>query len=131
MVFWRSRKKDKSTPSASEGRLNEAEQTLLGADWQVKGRIYGKGQVIFQSAFEGEMDIQGRVTVDSSADVKGNFCSEDIHIRGKVEGCLTCSRMVTLEETARFEGEMTTPQLQMEAGARLNGKITMDKTRQR
>lgn len=130
MVFWRSRKKDDLKKSVAGDGLNGAERTLLGPDWQLKGRVYGKGQVVFQSAFEGELDIQGRVTVDSSAAIKGNFCAEAIQVRGSVEGCLTCSHMVTLENSGRFDGEMATPRLQMEAGARLNGTVTMGKTRQ-
>jgi len=129
MVFWRSRKKDDLKTSAAGDGLDGAEQTLLGPDWQLKGRVYGKGQVVFQCAFEGELDIQGRVTVDSSAAIKGNLCAEDIQVRGSVEGCLTCSHMVTLAKSGRFDGEMTTPRLQMETGAHLNGTIAMGKTR--
>jgi cytoskeletal protein CcmA (bactofilin family) len=34
--------------------------------------------------------------------------------------------MVTLEKSARVDGEVITPRLQMDTGARLNGNITME-----
>ena len=86
----------------------------------------GKGRWFFQQAFEGELEIQGRLTIDPSAAVKGMFRSEEIHIRGAVEGSLEGTRMVTLETSARVDGDVTTPRLQMMAGAYLNGNITME-----
>jgi cytoskeletal protein CcmA (bactofilin family) len=81
--------------------------------------------VVFQQAFEGELEIQGRLTIDPSAAVKGMFRSEEIHVRGAVEGSLEGTRMVTLETSARVDGDVTTPRLQMVTGAYLNGNITM------
>jgi cytoskeletal protein CcmA (bactofilin family) len=126
MAFW-SKKKKSTTPAArvANGEM-PAEETLIGQGWRLKGRVYGKGTVVFQQAFEGELEIQGRLTIDSSAAVKGMFRSEEIHIRGTVEGSLEGTRMVTLETSARVDGDVTTPRLQMMAGAYLNGNLTME-----
>jgi cytoskeletal protein CcmA (bactofilin family) len=126
MAFW-SKKKKSTTPAARDqnGEM-PAEETLIGQGWRLKGRVYGKGTVVFQQAFEGELEIQGRLTIDSSAAVKGMFRSEEIHIRGTVEGSLEGTRMVTLETSARVDGDVTTPRLQMMAGAYLNGNLTME-----
>ena len=126
MAFWS--KKKKSTTPAGQGQNGEmpAEETLIGPGWRLKGRVYGKGTVVFQQAFEGELEIQGRLTIDPSAAVKGMFRSEEIHIRGTVEGSLEGTRMVTLETSARVDGDVTTPRLQMMAGAYLNGNLTME-----
>jgi cytoskeletal protein CcmA (bactofilin family) len=126
MAFWS--KKKKSTPPATRVANGDrpAEETLIGPGWHLKGRVYGKGTVVFQQAFEGELEIQGRLTIDPSATVKGMFRSEEIHIRGTVEGSLEATRMVTLETSARVDGDVTTPRLQMVTGACLNGSIAME-----
>jgi len=125
MAFW-SKKKKSTIPSARvENGDMPAEETLIGPGWRLKGRVYGKGTVVFQQAFEGELEIQGRLTIDPSAAVKGMFRSEEIHVRGAVEGSLEGTRMVTLETSARVDGDVTTPRLQMVTGAYLNGNITM------
>lgn len=126
MAFWSRKKKSTNPPARVENGDMPAEETLIGPGWRLKGRVYGKGTVVFQQAFEGELEIQGRLTIDPSAAVKGMFRSEEIHIRGEVEGSLEGTRMVTLETSARVDGDVTTPRLQMMAGAYLNGNITMD-----
>ena len=68
MAFWS--KKKKGTARVENGDM-PAEETLIGPGWRLKGRVYGKGTVVFQQAFEGELEIQGRLTIDPSAAVKG------------------------------------------------------------
>lgn len=126
MPLWK--KKPKKVPQTSHvaDGFTPSEKTLIGPGWSLKGRVYGKGQVVFQSRFEGEVDIQGRMTVDPLATVKGTVHVEEIHIHGTLEGTLEGSRTVVLEKTARVDGEVTTPRLQVDTGACLNGKVTME-----
>lgn len=126
MPFWKKKPKVAAEASNVQDGLTPSDKTLIGPGWHLKGRIYGKGQVVFQSMFEGELDIQGGMTIDTSATVKGMFRLEEIHIRGTLEGVLEASRMVTLEKSARVDGEVITPRLQMDKGAHLNGNITME-----
>ena len=127
MPFWKKKQKMAGQASNVGDGSAPSEKTIIGPGWCLKGRVYGKGQVVFQSTFEGELDIQGRMTVDTPATVKGMFRSEEIHIRGTLEGVLEGSRTVALEKSAKVDGEVTTPRLQVDSGARLNGKISMGK----
>lgn len=126
MPFWKRKPKVAAEASNVKNGVTTSDKTLIGPGWHLKARVYGKGQVVFQSAFEGELDIQGGMTIDTSATVKGTFRSEEIHIRGTLEGVLQGSRMVVLEKSARVDGEVLTPRLQMDAGAYLNGSISME-----
>jgi cytoskeletal protein CcmA (bactofilin family) len=125
MPFWKRKPKGAAEASIVKEGTTPSDKTLFGPGWRLKGRVYGKGQVVFQSTFEGELEIQGGMTVDTSATVKGMFRSEEIHIRGALEGVLEGSRMVVLEKSARVDGEVVTPRLQMDGGAHLNGSIAM------
>ena len=71
MAFWSKKKKGTAPPARVENGDMPAEETLIGPGWRLKGRVYGKGTVVFQQAFEGELEIQGRLTIDPSAAVKG------------------------------------------------------------
>jgi len=126
MAFWSKKEKGPAPAAQVENGDMPAEETLIGPGWHLKGRVYGKGAVVFQQAFEGELEIQGRLTIEPSAVVKGMFRSDEIHIRGAVDGTLEGTRMVTLETSARVDGDVTTPRLQMVTGAYLNGNITME-----
>ena len=126
MPLWSKKPKVAGQTSNDGNGSTPSEKTVIGPGWCLKGRLYGKGQVVFQSTFEGELDIQGRMTIDTMAAVKGMFRSEETHIRGTLEGVLECSRMVALEKSARVDGDVITPRLQMDTGAYLNGKISMN-----
>jgi cytoskeletal protein CcmA (bactofilin family) len=129
MVFWRNEKKAPGETSPGDRQPAAVDETTLGPGWRIKGRVYGKGRVIFQCGLDGEVDIQGQVTVEPGAVIKGTIHSEDIRVRGRVEGNLECLRMATLEAGARFEGELISPRLHMAPGAVLNGAVAMEKNR--
>lgn len=126
MLKWRKKNASKKAQQTdTDRRSTAADRTVMTPGWQVKGRIYGKGHVIIQSAYEGELEIQGPLVIESPAAVKGFFRAEDIRVGGRLEGRLEVSRAVHLEETARVEGDVQTPRLQMESGAQLNGEVVM------
>ena len=126
MLKWRKKNASKnSKQTETDRRSTPADRTVMTPGWQVKGRIYGKGRVVIQSAYEGELEIQGPLIIESPATVKGFFRAEDIRVGGRLEGRLESSRGVHLEETARVDGQVQTPRLQMESGAQLNGDVAM------
>jgi cytoskeletal protein CcmA (bactofilin family) len=126
MLKWRKKSSSKNTKQTeADRRSTPADRTVMTPGWQIKGRIYGKGRVIIQSAYEGELEIQGPLIIESPATVKGFFRAEDIRVGGRLEGRLESSRGLHLEETARVDGQVQTPRLQMELGAQLNGDVAM------
>lgn len=126
-MFFRRKKQGAPSASASDG-TNEtpSDRTVLGSDWQFKGRVYGKGHVMVHCTLEGELDLQGTVTLAPGGRLKGSLRSEEVRIGGGFEGKLEGSRIVVLEETACLQGEVATPRIAMAAGARLNGQVAMD-----
>ena len=126
MVFWRRNKPQQNEPSANGKGSTPSVRTVLGPGWQLKGRVYGKGHVVLQSVFEGELEIQGRLTVDPAANIKGSFRAEEIRIGGRLGGVVESSHILTLEKAARVEGRITTPRLEMADGAELNAEVRME-----
>lgn len=126
-MFFRRRKQAAPSDPPPHGKSEvPSDRTVLGPDWRFKGRVYGKGHVMVQGTLEGELDLQGTVTLASGGRLKGSLRSEEARIGGGFEGKLEGSRIVVLEETARVEGEVATPRIEMAAGARLNGRVDMD-----
>jgi len=126
MLKWRRKSTAKIVEQTeTDRRSTPADRTLMTPGLQVKGRIYGKGRVIIQCAYEGELEIQGSLMIESPAVVKGFFRAEDIRVGGRLEGRLESSHSVHLEETARVDGDVQTPRLQMASGAQLNGDVAM------
>ena len=129
MRLWPKKSKKVTEGTDTAGVVDPQDKTVIGSTWKLKGRISGKGQVVFQNTFEGELKIQGRLTVDAPAALKGTFQADEICVRGSFEGNLEGLRVVSLEATARVNGEVTTPRLKMAGGALLNGTISMEDQR--
>ena len=100
-------------------------QTLIAANYTLKGTIRGQGVVDIEGRVEGELDVRGRVTVHERASIKGEIKAEDLEISGRVEGRLAISRQLDLNPSASFEGSAAAGRIAMAAGACLNGDIQM------
>ena len=125
MFFKRKKKADKTLPGGGAMSAGPAGETVLRPGWHFTGRIYGKGQVVIQSAVEGELDLQGTVSIEGQGRIKGMLRAEEVRLSGRFEGRMEAARRVVLEATARMEGDVVARRLQMAAGARLNGQVDM------
>ena len=120
----------KKTPSESNRVASgtapaSPDQTLIAANYTLKGMIRGQGAVDIEGRVEGNLDVKGRVTVHERASIKGEIKAEDLEISGRVEGRLAISRQLNLYPGASFEGSAAAGRITMAAGARLNGEIQM------
>ena len=124
MIF---KKKTPTEPTrmTSVETSSSPDQTLIAANYTLKGKIRGQGMVDLEGRLEGDMDVQGRVTIHARASVQGEIKAEDLEIGGRVEGRLAISRQLNLHPTASFEGSAAAGRIAMAAGARLNGDIQM------
>ena len=126
MIFRRKKQAPaSSSASATEAPSPASDRTELGPGWRFKGRIYGKGRITLQGTVEGELDLQGTIRVAAPGSIKGLLRAEEVHLSGGLEGEVEGRRLVTIEETARLNGDVSTPRLQMAAGALLNGHVDM------
>ena len=125
MFLWRKAPRQDTAPSRDAARAVPSARTVLRSGWDFKGRVYGKGEIVLQSAFEGELDLQGRVILERTGTAKGTLRADDIQIGGRVEGVLESTRRVVLESAARMEGDVATPRREMAEGAHLNGRVDM------
>ena len=124
MIF---KKKTPTEPTrmTSVETSSSPDQTLIAANYTLKGKIRGQGMVDLEGRLEGDMDVQGRVTIHARASVQGEIKAEYLEIGGRVEGRLAISRQLNLHPTASFEGSAAAGRIAMAAGARLNGDIQM------
>ncbi len=124
MIF---KKKTPAEPTQTTSGVESPspDQTIIAANYTLKGRISGQGFVDIEGRLEGDLDVRGRVTVHTQASVQGEIKAEDLEIGGRVEGRLAIARKLNLHPTASFEGSAAAGRIAMAAGARLNGDVQM------
>jgi cytoskeletal protein CcmA (bactofilin family) len=65
--------------------------------------------------------------VAQGARVKGNFNATSIAINGNVEGNLTATEKIHMDNTARINGRIVTPKVSILDGAVFDGEMQMGK----
>ena len=117
----------RNTPqSASQDRIEDS-TTFFGKNLKITGNVSGEGNMIIMGYFEGEFNLKGQLKVAQGARVKGNFNATSIAINGNVEGTLTASEKIHMDNTARINGRIVTPKVSILDGAVFDGEMQMGK----
>ena len=117
----------RNTPkSASEDRTEDS-TTFFGKNLKITGNVSGEGNMIIQGSFEGEFNLKGQLKVAQGAKVKGNFNATSIAVNGDVEGTLTATEKIHMDNTARINGRIVTPKVSILDGAVFDGEMQMGK----
>ena len=113
---------DKSTgrPDPDAG---EQTSTVIGADVVVRGDIEGPTDLHVQGRVLGKVSVTGLI-LDEDAEIDGPVTAEAVVISGHVNGPVE-ARAVHVKSSGRIEGDVTYASLQIEAGARLSGRLVI------
>jgi len=75
--------------------------------------------------FAGDLITRGTLSIGNSASVSANINGDNIIIAGKVNGDITASQMLTLMPTAKLQGNISSPKLNIVEGALFQGHCQM------
>jgi len=109
--------------SGSVSTLPVVRESLIAADVTVEGKIEGKGNVRIAGRLEGDINIQGDLTVNEDALINGTLRARQVTLAGKLEGNIESAEKVELLDTAILIGDLKTGTLTIAAGSRVRGSI--------
>ncbi|HEX7665821.1 MAG TPA: polymer-forming cytoskeletal protein [Polyangiaceae bacterium] len=96
---------------------------VLGRSTHVRGRVTGAGSVEIAGRVDGEVDVNGDVTIESSGLVSANVSGRRLVVRGAIKGDLTGAESVSLEDGAKVVGDVRAPRIAIAQGALLRGFV--------
>ena len=99
---------------------------LLGSGTIVKGEIKLEGDFRIDGAFNGTIHCKGKVVIGVTGSIDGEINCQNADFSGEVKGTVKVTELLTLKETARFTGDITTGKLAIEPGAKFSGTCIMD-----
>ena len=117
----------RNTPKSAPQDRTEDSATFFGKNLNISGNVSGEGNMIILGSFEGEFNLKGQLKVAQGARVKGNFNATSIAINGNVEGNLTATEKIHMDNTARINGRIVTPKVSILDGAVFDGEMQMGK----
>ncbi len=98
---------------------------FFGEGVECKGKITNHGNIRIDGRFEGEIHTKGSLIVGHQGMIEAKVKAGSVESEGTIIGDITAKNNVKLSSTARVEGELKTPQLFMEDGAKLHTPWTL------
>lgn len=122
--------KEASAPAADEpagldGELSKMPKAVVGEGITVKGTIRGKSVMHIIGRVEGDIILNGAVTVEPEGIVEGTVKADVIHVAGSVRGDLAATSYVKLDASGIVDGDIQTAAITIDDGAWFNGQTTM------
>jgi len=99
--------------------------TSVDASSELEGKLRCKQTLRIDGYVKGEVECERTVLVGEGARVFASIAADEVQIAGAVEGNIAARRKITLERTAIVKGDLTTPGIVIEEGAKLSGRIVI------
>ena len=97
-------------------------ESLIAADITIEGKIEGGGSVRIAGKFNGDVTVQGDLTIEPGAKLTGGVRADKVTIAGELEGNIESASLVDLQQTGVVIGDLKAGSLIVAAGARLRGQ---------
>jgi cytoskeletal protein CcmA (bactofilin family) len=101
---------------------------LLSAGTTVKGEIRLTGDLRLDGTFNGVIHCKGKVVVGPTGVIEGEINCQNADFSGENKATVRVAELLTLKESAKFTGEITTNKLAIEPGAKFSGTCAMEST---
>ena len=99
--------------------------TILGQGSTFEGKLTFEGAVRIDGDFKGEIRTSGMLIVGETANVQAQIEGAHVVVHGQVRGDIEAREVIELRAPARVRGNVTTPSLEIEKGARFDGGCKM------
>ena len=103
------------------------EKAVIGASIQIKGEVTGEEDLLVNGQVEGKIELKRhRITVGKAGRVKADLYGKVISIEGMIQGNLFGEDKVVIRQSGTVQGNITSPRVNLEDGAKFKGRIDMD-----
>ena len=90
-----------------------------------EGKLQCADSLRIDGQVKGEVHCAEKVAIGESGTVNATIEADTVVVAGQVTGNITARRKVTLEKTGRVVGDLCTPGIVIQEGAKLEGRITI------
>lgn len=101
----------------------ETKESVVAAGITITGKIEGAGHVRISGRFEGDVHIQGDLTIEVGAKLTGGIRADSVAIAGEVAGNVDQAQKVELLSSGVLEGDLKAGTLTVAAGSRMRGRV--------
>lgn len=112
-------------PASGTSRTSEPQlkESLIAADLTIEGKIEGTGHVRIAGKFNGDVNVQGNLTIETGARLTGGVRAQKVIVAGELEGNIESAQRVELLESGALTGDVKAGALTVANGARMRGQV--------
>ena len=114
----------------SEVRIKKTDEkdidTILAEDIDFQGVLKFSNSLMIKGGFQGEINATGDLFIGPNAKVEAKIKANLVSVRGKIQGDITALSCVELFSTAKIQGDVVSPSIEMERGCLFNGNCKME-----
>ena len=116
----------RAEPAASRPAASR-EAAVIGPSIQIDGDLRGEEDLVIEGEVSGTVTLKSNsVTVGAQGKVRADVYAHSIYVEGFVEGDMYGSERVHIRKSAQVRGNITSPNVSLEDGAKFKGSIEMD-----
>jgi cytoskeletal protein CcmA (bactofilin family) len=103
------------------------EAAVIGPSIHIDGDLRGEEDLTIDGEVNGTVQLKNNsLTIGTQGKVRADVYAHSIHVEGYLEGDLYGSERVNIRKSAQLRGNITSPRVSLEDGARFKGSIEMD-----
>ena len=110
-----------SSSSSASGGLT----AFIDQGSEFEGKLSFRDTVRIDGRFSGEITSENTLLVGESGEIEAEIRSKTVVVSGTVNGNMFAEAKVVLHKSAKVTGDIHTPSLVVEEGAKITGKINM------
>jgi cytoskeletal protein CcmA (bactofilin family) len=104
-------------------RVDTSREALISAGLTIEGKIQGTGHVRIAGHFNGDVQVEGNLTIEPGARVTGQVRAQNVVVGGELEGNIDGASRVEILETGVLSGDLKAQALVVAAGSRMRGRV--------
>jgi cytoskeletal protein CcmA (bactofilin family) len=103
------------------------EHAVIGASIHIDGDLRGEEDLLIEGEVNGTVQLKNNsLTIGPQGKVRADVYAHSIYVDGFMEGDLYGSERVAIRKSAQVRGNVTSPRVSLEDGAKFKGSIEMD-----
>ncbi len=99
--------------------------TVLTRGTVFEGELVSEGDIRIDGSVSGKIDCRAAVIIGREGSVEGEVSTVDMRVAGSFRGNADVKGELHLEPSASVDGELVVSALDVEDGAKLNGRVLM------
>ncbi len=100
---------------------------VIGPSIQIDGDLKGEEDLIIEGSVKGTVNLKkNTLTIGQRGKVNANVYAKVVQVDGHMKGDLFASEHINIRKSADVQGNICSPRVSLEDGARFKGSIEMD-----